>query len=810
MKNKIVINIFIAYIFILLLVLIFQLPKQNEIIAYEPTSSEIRNEDKLKNAVALYIDSPLALENEKQIFIDENDPDTVPVLVDSRAYVPVAFLSQAFGAATSWDAKTKEMTVRYNNKAIIFSANSSKIKVVDNDSENFEMLDYAPQNINSHIYLPLRAVASVFEKDVFYDDGLIIVSNIENIFDCENDKAVISQLKTQLNNLPVVGSEDNLKKILGIDESFFNNIPRLYTQKNDTATVEGGADLGKTTTGNAAAESSASADHSSTNTQVEGVDEADIVKTDGEYIYYVSSPHTISIVKAVPADNMKYVSTVNIESKVINDIYINKDILVVMADNYRENKSACLLYNMKNKSDVRLMREISVNGYLLTSRMIDDMLYFISTIDVYSLYENDKYQPISYYDTLKNASGKRALDFSDVYYFTDVVNPNYTNIISVSLSDLEKEANIFSYLGCGENIYVSDKNMYIATTKNDNTGKSYSRNTNLYKFTLNSGDIKYKAHANIEGTVLNQFSMDEFSNEGIDGYFRVTSSVSKYSDSKTSKSNSLYVLDPQLKKVSELTGIAPEERIYSTRFVGNRAYMVTFVETDPLFVIDLSDIKEPKILGELKIPGFSNYLHPYDSNHLIGFGRDTEEETYIPRTYEPPLDGNNNDIIPIEPVTRVYTKGIKISMFDVTDVKNPKESFNEIIGDSSTYSEILDNHKALLFDKEKNLFSIPVYNYYHSSSNETAAYVYSVGEDSFELKAKIAHTIDETGEDEEAPLADYVSRALFIGNNIYTISGSYVMANSIDDFSVAGRVEIPDDIKKYSDIYYNNYMQPVE
>ncbi|MBR1738123.1 MAG: beta-propeller domain-containing protein [Firmicutes bacterium] len=809
MKNKIIINIFIAYIFILLLVLIFQLPKQNEIIAYEPTSSEIRNEDKLKNAVALYIDSPLALENEKQIFIDENDPDTVPVLIESRAYVPVAFLSQAFGAVTSWESKTKEMTVRYNNKAIIFSANSSKIKVVDNDSENFEMLDYAPQNINSHIYLPLRAIASVFEKDVFYDDGLIIVSNIENIFDSENDKAVITQLKTQLNNLPIVGSEDNLKKILDIDDSFFNNIPRLYSYNEEAVSDSAAADFKTATAGNSAAKSSDSADHSSTNTQVEGVDEADIVKTDGEYIYYVSSPHTVSIVKAVPADKMTYASTVSIDNKVINDLYVNKDILVVMADNYSENKSTCLLYNIKDKSNVRLAREISVNGYLLTSRMIDDMLYFISTIDVYSLYENDAYHPISYYDTLKNASGKRSLDFSDVYYFTDVVNPNYTNIISVSLSDLEKEANIFSYLGCGENIYVSDKNMYIATTKTDKDNKSYSRNTNLYKFTLNKGDIKYKAHANIEGTVLNQFSMDEFSNDGIDGYFRVTSSVSKYSGSKTSKSNSLYVLDPQLKTVSSLTGIAPEERIYSTRFVGKRAYMVTFVETDPLFVIDLSDIKEPKILGEFKIPGFSNYLHPYDDNHLIGFGRDTEAETYIPRTYTP-LDGEKTEHIPVEPVTRVYTKGIKISMFDVTDVSDPKESFNEIIGDSSTYSEILDNHKALLFDKEKNLFSIPVYNYYYSSDEESGAYVYSVGEDSFELKAKITHTIDEEGEDEEAPLADYVTRALFIGNNIYTISGSYVMANNTNDFSVTGKIEIPADVRKYNDIYYRDYIDFVE
>ena len=211
-------------------------------------------------------------------------------------------------------------------------------------------------------------------------------------------------------------------------------------------------------------------------------------------------------------------------------------------------------------------------------------------------------------------------------------------------------------------------------------------NSELFKFTLNKTNVTFQSSATLKGHLLNQFSMDEHK-----GYFRVVTTEGNTWDDKKPSENNLFILDENLNTTGSVEGLAKGERIYSARFMGDKAYMVTFRETDPLFVIDVANPAAPKVLGELKIPGFSNYLHPLDDNHLIGFGYETVAE-------KNPQGG--------EPL--ILTMGMKISLFDVTDFHNPKEKDTEIIGGRGTYSQIQYDHKALFQHEERNLYGFPI------------------------------------------------------------------------------------------------------
>ncbi|HEY7368065.1 MAG TPA: beta-propeller domain-containing protein, partial [Nitrosopumilaceae archaeon] len=288
--------------------------------------------------------------------------------------------------------------------------------------------------------------------------------------------------------------------------------------------------------------------------------------------------------------------------------------------------------------------------------------------------------------------------------------------------------------------------------------------TVIHKIGLDEGNLKYIANSEVAGYLLNQFSMDESGNR-----FRIATTSDSYSRSGSLTSNNVYVLDENLNQVGSLTKIAPDERIYSARFMGDKLFLVTFKQVDPFFVIDLSS-DTPKILGALKIPGFSNYLQPYDKDHIIGIGRDTKENQW----------------------GGVQTNGVKISMFDVSDFNNPKETDTIVIGDAGTDSEILYNHKALLLDKEKNIMSIPIKSNYrilfepdsqstdmYQQKNWNGFYVYGFENNKFVERGKIAHYIWENNYN-----VQYMqSRSLYIDDTLYTVMDGSIKMNDLNDIS---------------------------
>jgi len=220
--------------------------------------------------------------------------------------------------------------------------------------------------------------------------------------------------------------------------------------------------------------------------------------------------------------------------------------------------------------------------------------------------------------------------------------------------------------------------------------------------------------------------------------------------------NNVYILNNELSIVGKLEGLAPGERIYSTRFMGDKVYMVTFKQVDPLYIIDTSDPTKPKVLGFLKIPGYSTYLHPVDETHILGFGYETEVNS---------LGGTT-------------TAGLKISLFDVTDVNKPKEISTDVIGKSGTYSELLYNHKALMFSLNKGIMAFPVMRTGENYATDfIGAYVYNISTDEIKLKTEISHM--ENIKDVYTN-GNEIRRIMYIGDYLYTFSDNMMQVHEIN------------------------------
>ncbi|MBI4018119.1 MAG: beta-propeller domain-containing protein [Candidatus Aenigmarchaeota archaeon] len=589
-------------------------------------------------------------------------------------------------------------------------------------------------------------------------------------------------------------------------------------------------------------EDAGSPDYSTTNVQVAGVDEADIVKNDGRYIYAVSGS-SVAIIDAYPAENADIVSVINLTgSGNPQNLYINGDRLVVFGNVHDYGarplkkpaempspgiippfpSSFIKIYDITDRSNPVLKADMHFNGTYSNSRMIGDYVYAVITMPAY----------FSEGEVLPSFSPEQK-GFPEIYY-SGVPDSAYqfTNIVSARVSDSSFTGNKVFLLGSSDALYVSKDSIYLAYPKRVEFSDAFERTVNeavipsvsaeladrikaimnsgkpshekrkevseavrkwleslnpeeaaritknaeekyaemqrsiaketdksvIHKISISSGNIEYKAKGEVPGKPLNQFSMDEHN-----GYFRIATTTDQ-----SGPLNHVYVLDGGMNIAGKLEDLAPGERIFSARFTGDRAYLVTFVRMDPLFVIDLKDPAKPRVLGELKIPGVSDYIHPYDENHIIGVGRSTEDS-----------EG------------RALFKGLKISLFDVTDVSNPKEVAKYEIGERGTDSEALHDHKAFLFSKEKNLLVIPVLlaepSYQYSWQG---AYVFGVTAQNLSLRGRIAHDAGEPQKEFYYPRYP-VRRSLYIGNALYTISNAMVKANSLDTLEEIKSVNLP-------------------
>jgi uncharacterized secreted protein with C-terminal beta-propeller domain len=598
-------------------------------------------------------------------------------------------------------------------------------------------------------------------------------------------------------------------------------------------------------------------DYSTTNVQVANVDEPDYLKNDSKYVYIVSQ-NTLSIIDAYPAEDAKLILKIalDIESQYIQNMFLNDDRLVIFYNGQSDDEiipqfdfvprrsynsvTHALIVDVSDKENPTILKDYSIDGNFRDARMIGDYAYFVTNSNVDHQYPR---LPVIMEDSVRIMTPE-AFYFDNVEQFS---NFNTLTAINIFEDTINSETFLMGYTG---SFYVSENNFYLTYQQNMPFGfyenssrdrffdvvvpllpksiqdeiklienseldsasaqwnaiselmqKSYNemnkkdkeelfdkirdalneydrkiqedtRKTIIHKISIDEDKIEYVAKGTVPGRLLNQFSMDESGDR-----FRVATTNEIYTQYEgTIRSNAVYVLDEQLEIVGELEEIAPDESIFSTRFMGDRLYMVTFQQIDPFFVIDLSS-DTPKILGELKIPGFSNYLHPYDEEHVIGVGRDTKE-----------IENG-----------RVQQLGIKVALFNVADVNNPKVVDDIIIGDSSTQSEALHNHKAFFFDKSREILSIPISANIESLDISTSSkmfapeynrwsgfYVFDLNKsDGISTKGTITHS-----DSDSRYYGMNNARTFYIEDVLYTASQGYLKMNSFDELNEINSIKL--------------------
>lgn len=570
----------------------------------------------------------------------------------------------------------------------------------------------------------------------------IVAVSLNLAFTQSNQKPPVTNNSLQSENA-VFNTFSSAKEI----KEYFKSIEKNNKSYNFFKDTIKGAETAKDT---------ASLTYSKTNVQVENVDEADIIKNDGKYIYTASSnsENKISIYKP-DGKKVKLMSQIeynNVDDDeneaFISDIYIYNNSLIAQSYSYDENSWEYTNIDIYSLADIKKPKKIysfSQQGSYVSSRITNGKLLVISNRYISSdLCKTDE----DYLPKTKINSAEKSLSPKDICIVNDSNSESFLIVSEIDILSKKNTVVSKAIAGAGTNIYCNENNLYIANSIWDDQNQAHRLkditpilkfNTEIYKIDITSG-IKFTAKATVSGAVNNQFSMDEYA-----GNFRIATTAS---DEKSNDINKLYVFDSSLKKLGEIEGFAKGESIQAVRFSGNTAYVITYENTDPLFVIDLSNPQKPKIKGSVKISGFSTNLIPISSNQLLGIGY---------------ADDNTNP----------YTDGIKFVLFDVSNPQKPTVLDSKVIHNAT--SEAQDNHKAILVNG-KSSFVIP-----YEDDNFENGYTVNLkaGSIAFEVKD---NKINISKKYATKVLSGDIVRSTIFDNAVYTFNGGeYVNSFSLEN-----------------------------
>ena len=464
--------------------------------------------------------------------------------------------------------------------------------------------------------------------------------------------------------------------------------------------------------------------YSGTNIQVEGVDEADIVKTDGTWIYALNQEKGKVYILSAKGKDTEIVSSIALERETestgvyYHEMMLYGDRLYLLGTHYNwgeeiqkqdRTNAFAKVYDISDRNAPKMIATHKQQGSYRTARLIDDLLVIVSDYRPYGIYR--------YFNFYNNYDREISIDEVVPKVYTDnvaaelapndiYVNPDsnvngFAVVTTIRATDGKEFDSHKAVLGGCDSVYCNGtdlliaSNEYIRNQSEEQTAKDgrhfaevlFGTHTNLFRFTIKNGRIEAAASTELPGTLLNQFSMDAYN-----GYFRVvvtrsdtletiwTDGIDTYEQDSINDC-ALLVLDGELKTVGAIENLAKDERVQSVRFMGDTAYFVTFRQVDPLFAADLSDPKNPKVLSALKIPGFSAYLHPFGEGKLLGIGYDADEE-------------------------HGWTENVKLSMFDISDPSDVREAFKLSVKDVK-YTSVQDNHKIVFVDVKSGTVAFP-------------------------------------------------------------------------------------------------------
>ncbi|HEX4920769.1 MAG TPA: beta-propeller domain-containing protein, partial [Candidatus Bathyarchaeia archaeon] len=505
-----------------------------------------------------------------------------------------------------------------------------------------------------------------------------------------------------------------------------------------------------------------------------------------------------AVVLAYPTSNAQLVAKIAVNGT-IQGIFIDGTKLAVVSENYAfypypvpymiTSQSAAMgiaypfyfnrqttsvwIFDLSNHSNPVMTTTLVANGTLAGARLIGNEMYTIATLPIYCS------APAPIPESIIN--GRAILMGPSQIYHSDIADyaQSFTTVIGIDISQQNPIPTAKSFLiGTSSNIYVSTNNIYLTQPI-----WGLTEQTVIHRISIDGSNISYEATGTVTGHVLNQFSMDEYN-----GYFRIATTDYAFTPqplsgapiytSSTQETN-VFVMDSSLHLTGALAGLSPGESFYAARFMGDRAYLVTYQRMDPLFVIGLNNPTSPQVLGQLNITGVSDYLQPYDDTHLIGLGKSSTNVTWE---------------------NAALFQGLKFSFFDVSDPNHPIDTSNFLAGDRGSDSPALTDHKAVLFDQSLNLLVVPV-EIAHAQANTTYPWAYNppVWQGAYVFSVSIQNGIVFRGGITQLPSGQlpsyqnsnlFINRSLYIGSVLYTVSNGMVMMNSLADLSQLGSVSL--------------------
>ena len=595
-------------------------------------------------------------------------------------------------------------------------------------------------------------------------------------------------------------------------------------------------------------------DHSDTNTQEEGVDEADIVKTDGDRLFVASGGYLL-IFDPRPAGETHELSRVDLEGGVL-EMFLYDDVVTVYSEVWPFNlddsvfpgesrdyiDNVLLKVTVVDVSDLEnpvVTRELFLEGEYQSSRRIDassrivvhtnayvpNVQYWVDPYEAgcwqywesgqeeqYETCMRQAYEELRarnreiilatpaefwlprYYDIRHTGAGEPEISEGvisacvDFYHTVDMIGNGTLSVVTIRMDDPMQMQENTTIIGDGHVVYASPTALYIAGDADvyyDWRDGSNMYTSEVHKFNLSSSPngVAYVGSGTIDGWVLNQFSMGEK-----DGVLRIAATTGDWGERLSNHVFCLAEDNGGLQIIGEIRNIAVTERLYSARFMGDRGFLVTFEQTDPLWTLDMSDPENPQVVGELEVPGYSTYIHPLGDDHLLTIG----------------LQGDDWG----------GTWGVQLTIFDVSDLANPTQAFVEEVGNWNTRSAAQYDHKAFLYYGKYDLLSIPLIEYggYTDDDDDwddddddwpdepkgyvdpfAGFYLYRVTtNEGFEYKHSVEHT-DFEGEEGSDPYYGLPrpQRSVVIDTNLYTFSQLGLVVTDLTTFEDLVRIDLP-------------------